>query len=264
MARRPATKKKKPQGETVADVLENLAHDTSTNNPPPDAMFVLKLDDLELEAKNWCDGEPLSNQDQADEVTRLVASASDLEKEIEGTRKAEKEPHLEAGRAVDALYNPLKERADKIAKLAKRALTPWLEAVKAENQRKEREAREEAERAARELQEAHKRARQSSDFVDEDKLAEAEEAAKEAERMAKQAARAKATSTGGGYVAKLRKFWMVNIVDRRELLAHYFNNREDFREELKALLQKFAENDVRQGGVRVLPGCSIWDEERAV
>lgn len=265
MARK--TTKKQPAGETVGDILENgssLAHDVSTNAPPPDDVFTLQLDDLELEAQNWCDGDPLSSQEQADEVTRLVAAASELEKSIEDTRKTEKEPFLTAGRVVDAKYNPLKDRAEKIQKLAKRALTPWLEAVKAEKARKEREALEVQREAERKLREAHDAAQKSSDFADEDKLAEAEEAAKRAAAATREVANAPVVARGGGYTAKLRKFWLVKIVDRRELLNHYLRNREDFREELQRLLQNFAEKDVRQAGVRSLPGCSIWDEDRAV
>jgi membrane-associated HD superfamily phosphohydrolase len=266
---RKSTKKTKPIPgvETVEDVLRNkdttLAHDPSTNAPPPEAAFAMKLDDLELEAKNWCDGDPLSNEKQAESVTQLVDAAKRLEAEIETTRKTEKEPFLEGGRAVDAKYKPLAERVDKITKLLKRSLKAWLEAVEADKQRKAEAARREAEEAEARLRETHQAAQQSSDWADQEALDNAEKEAEEARREARKIEKQATVTRAGSTIVKLRSVWLVNVTDHRTLLNYYLKNRPDVRDELKTWLYDQAKKDVRAGS-RSLPGCSIWEDKQAV
>ena len=256
--------KKAPATEPAVDDGKTLAHDPSTNQPPPEADLALKLEDLEIEAANWLDDEPLTSQEQADELTKLVEAAAQLAGALEQSRKAEKEPYLAAGRAVDAKFKPLLERAEKATRKLKNKVGEWLKAVKADKERREREAAEEARRAAERLREEHERNRQSSDLADDAALEAAEEAAKQARIDAAMVKKETVTAKAGGTVVKLRKIWLVNIVERRELLMHYLRaDRADFKDELTALLRKFAERDVRNGA-RSLPGCSIWDEERPV
>lgn len=261
---RKATKKPAAQPEPV-ETTGNLAHDASSNQPPPDVQLSMMLDDLELEAENWLDDEPLSSQEQADQLTALVDAAKRLDADIEAARKAEKEPFLEAGRAVDAKYKPLGERAAKTVRKLKNKIGEWLTAVAADKARREREAEEERRAAERRLQEAHEEARRSSNLADDEKLAAAEDEAEKAKREAARVKKEKVVSSGGGSKVVLRKVWLVNIKDRRELLQHYLRSgRNDFKDELTELLYKFARRDVRTSGVRSLPGCSIWSEDQPV
>ena len=256
--------KKAPATEPAVDDGKTLAHDPSSNQPPPDADLALKLEELEMEAANWLDDEPLTSQKQADELTKLVDAAARLSGEVEQNRKAEKEPHLLAGREVDAKYKPLQERADKALRKLKNKVGEWLKAVRADKERREREAAEEARQAAERLRQEHERNRQSSDLADDAALAEAEEAAKQARIDAAMVKKETVTAKAGGTTVKLRTLWLVNVVERRELLMHYLRaDRADFKDELTTLLRKFAERDVRTGA-RSLPGCSIWSEERPV
>lgn len=254
---------KKPAGtESVADVLKDMDASPAERAPnaPPEVSFDSMLDDLMLEAENWCDGEPLATQEQADEVTRLVDAAAKLEREIEATRKAEKEPFLEGGRAVDAKFKPLTERAAKIIRVAKKALTPWLEAVQAEKRRVQLQAIKEAEEAKARLAEQHRATVNNATFADEQVTEQMELDAKEAEKRAKAIAKEAVVTRGGDTTVKLRAVWLVNIVDRRECLKHYMATRAD---ELEAWLYEQARKDVRTGA-RSLPGCSIWSEQKAV
>jgi hypothetical protein len=251
-----------PVEETAGD----LAHDPSTN-APPDVRFDGMLEDLELEASNWLDDEPLASQDQADQLAALVDVAAKLVDEIEGTRKVEKQPFLEAGKAVDQKYNPLKERGEKTLRKLKNKIGDWLRLVAAEKARKEREADEERRAAERRLLEEQERNRRSSTLADDEALREAEA---EVERTRIEAAKAKkepVVAAGGNTNVKLRKVWLVNIVDRKELLVHYLKlsaaGHSDFADDLQELLYKHARADVRSH-VRSLPGCRIWAEDKAV
>lgn len=246
-----------PVGETVEQVLGDLSH--SPENAPAEVKYDSMLDDLKLEAENWLDGEPLSSQDQADQVTRLVDAAAKLEKQIEADRKAEKEPHLEAGRAVDAKFKPLAERASQIVRLAKKALTPWLEAVQAEKRRKELEAIKAAEDARARLAEQHRATVDNATFADERVTEQMEADAKDAEKAAREAAKQSVTTKGGDTTIKLRPVWLVNMTNPAEYLKHCKVAHPD---ELKAFLYDQARKDVRAGS-RSLPGCSIWSEQKA-
>lgn len=258
-----AKKATKKPAASAPEETEDTSHLKS--NAPPEVNFDMMLDDLELEASNWLDDEPLSSQKQADELTRMVDAAKRLSDEIEAARKAEKEPFLEGGRAVDAKFKPLAERADKYLRKMKNKIGEWLKLVRAENERRAREAEAERREAERRLREEHERNRQSSTMADDEALEAAEKAAEEAKKEAARLAREKATASAGSTTVKLRKWWMVNILDRRELLIHYLRLQlPDFNEELEALLRKYAERDVRRNGIRQLPGCSIWSEDRPI
>lgn len=259
----PRKKRTAPAAEKAVEDT-SLAHDASSNQPPADASLGMMLDDLELEAANWLDDEPLSSQKQADELTKLVDAAKRLEAEIEATRKAEKEPFLQGGREVDARFKPLQERAEKTLRKLKNKVGEWLKLVAADKARREREAEQERREAERRLQEEHERNRASSNLADDEALAEAERAAEEAKRAAASVRREKVTTEAAGTQVKLRKQWLVNIVERKELLRHYLvlssQGCSGFADDLQDLLYKHARADVR-GGVRSLPGCRIWSED---
>ena len=84
------------------------------------------------EASLWLDGAKVDSQELADGIANLLNMLRAAEKSADTARKAEKEPHLEAGRAVDAQYKPVLERAKLAADACKKALAPWLQKVEAE------------------------------------------------------------------------------------------------------------------------------------
>lgn len=241
---------------------DELPQDRAPNAPPVE-LFSMEADDLYMEAENWCDGEPICTEQQAADLTTLIGRLEKLGKDAEATRAAEKKPHLDAGRLVDSAWKPITEKVAKAVRVAKRAMTPWLEALEAERNRLAQEARREADAAALRLREQAEEARRSSNIVDEDVQEALEHEAKMAARAARDAEKAPAVSRGEGKALSLRDVWLVNITDRRELLKYYLMNRPDFTKKLEDFLYSEARADVRSGQ-RNIPGCSIWSEKKAV
>jgi hypothetical protein len=237
--------------------------DNQPPEPTPLEAMTAHIDDLYLEASNWLDGEPISTPEQAEAVTKLKGMLAEAEREAEKMREAEKRPHLDAGKAVDAAWKPVKEKAAKAKSVANRALTPWLEAVEAENRRKALEAQRAADEAARRLREQAEKDRASSRLADEDVREQLEEEAEEAKRRAARLAKETATVRTEHGGAHLRTVWLVKVDDHRALLMHYLKNRPDVADELREWLANMAAKDVR-AGIRHLDGCNIWHEKRAV
>lgn len=231
-----------------------------TNNPPPIAEWGLTIDDLFAEAQNWCDGEPISTEGQAEEITKLIGMLEKAMKGASAAADAEKKPLHDAWKAKIAEWKPLLEKCEKAIRAAKRAMTPWLEIVAAENRRKQEEASKAAEAAAARLREQAIASRESSDLRDDDVREQLERDAEEAAKAARIAASEKAVVRGGGKTVTLRDVWLVAINDRKALLQHYMRLRPD---DLEAWLYDQARRDVREGA-RHLPGCNIWSEKKAV
>jgi hypothetical protein len=264
------TKTKAPKGaklETVGDILTgSLAHDPSTNAPSDKLeQWAERLDMLQMEAENWADGTPLENQDQADTLTKLIAMIEATSKELELDRESETKPLYALWKNAVAEWKPAQERLEKLLKVCKRTLTPWLKKVQDEQRAEAERLRREAEEAAALAREQATAARtEGGSFADEEVIEELIDDAKARERDAREAAKARPVARGGGRNIGLRKVWLVNVVEPRELLQHYLKTREDFREDLRKLLHATAQKDVRaQNGARSLPGCRIWDEEVA-
>ena len=119
------------------------------NNPPEPTPLEAsreELSNLELEAGNWFDGAEVENQAQADEVSRLIDSARKSGKRFDGFRKAEKQPHMDAARAVDVAWKPLTDAAERVAEVGKAALTPYLMAQEKAKREREAEERRKADR----------------------------------------------------------------------------------------------------------------------
>ena len=232
------------------------------NNPPePSAIEAAHalLADLELEAANWFDGAEVENQGQADEVSRIIDAARKAGSKFEADRKAEKQPHLDAGRAVDEAWKPLTAGAERVAKIGKAALTPFL----VEQDRIKREAEAEARRKADEAAAEARAAAQAAETTFAGAIArdEAIERAEAAQAEAAALARQKANAKGAGMAraVSLRSTWRGEIADRKALLTHVAVTRP---EELTAFLQAWMEQAIR-GGARALPGVKIWEEREA-
>ena len=90
------------------------------------------IDDTVAEAKAWLDGRRIEAQADADRAEALIARLARATKEAEAQHKAQKAPHLEAGRAVDARWKPLIDNATGAVRMLKAALTPFLTAREAE------------------------------------------------------------------------------------------------------------------------------------
>ena len=232
------------------------------NNPPEPTLIEAareKITDLELEANNWFDGAEVENQGQADEVSKIIDAARAAKKRFEADHKVEKQPHLDAGRAVDAAWKPLIAATDRVVEVAKAALTPFLIA----QERAKRAAEEAAKARADELAaEARRLAAQNDGSLAAAKARDAAiEDARIADARAAAAERDKAGAKGAGMArtVSLRTTWRASVVDRRALLNHIARTRPD---DLSEWLDTWAATAVRLGA-RDLPGVETYEEKVA-
>ena len=100
----------------------------------------------------------IDNQAKATKVGNFADAFAKLEKSSDEMRKVEKEPHLEAGRAVDVKWQPIVKRASELKVWAKKATEPFLIAERARIVAEERVAAEARAKAAREAGEARRQA----------------------------------------------------------------------------------------------------------
>lgn len=135
------------------------------NNPPEPTPFELSRSeavDLFDEAKNWCDGEPVASQEQADALTALLDQIKAATKRADERRKEEARPHDEAKAGIQARYNELigdtKTTGQGILVLAtgaaRKVLQPWLQKVEDEKRAAAEAARKAQEEIQRKAQEA--------------------------------------------------------------------------------------------------------------
>lgn len=233
------------------------------DNNPPEATPIEAARELisllDVEAANWFDGTPIENQQQADDVARLLDSARKARTKFDNDRKAEKKPHDEAAKAVDAAWKPVIAEADRIVEVAKAAQTPWLIKLDEEKRAAEAEARLVAEEKAAE---ARKLAEQNDGSLAAAKSRDAAiEDAKKAEAAAHRASIEKAGAKGEGMArtVSLRTTYRSEVKDRRTLLNHIAKTDPAA---LTAFIDDWAARAVR-GGARELPGVEIWQERAA-
>jgi hypothetical protein len=244
-------------------IAENPRAVIGGNMPPeptPYEKAETEIGNLYEEAKLYLDGAAVETQGVADDIANLLNMLRAAEKKAEEARKVEKEPHLEAGRAVDAKFKPLLERVKLAADGCKKALAPWLAKLEAEKAAKAEAARREAEEKARAAQEAIRAAQAAN--LEEREAAEA--LLKEAKKAEAAAARAeKDTAKAGGSTGRavsLRTEYRPVLVNEMAARRHYYETRHP---ELLAFLQSLAEQDVR-AGKREIPGFEIVTEQKAV
>lgn len=243
------------------------------NNPPSDLEILRdrlkennqKVFDQVDKLKEAADRVPQNIEDDetAGKVADYIKAVNTCNKALEDTRKAEKQPFLDMGRAVDDTFKrPQEELAIAKAK-ANKPLTAYS-LKKQEEERKRREA--EAEKARQEAEERRKKEEELRQAGLEE---QAQAAAKQAEKEEKKADRYDQSiesgsglgmSKGATASVSVRKIWVGKIVDRDKLdleaLRPYFS---------EADLQKAVNGFVREHkGDKKLAGASITEEASAV
>lgn len=223
----------------------------------PAVLFAEEVEDLLLEARNYLDGEPIANEEQANAVSSLLNRLRRVSNDADDARKAEKKPHDDAAKEVQAKWRPIIDKADLAVSTAKHALAPWLQQVE-EKQRREAEiARLEADRLAQIAREAHAEA--SGNLTATEDAERLLKAADGAQKHAARAEKAKPLATGGERaIGLVDRFWPV-LTDPVEALKHYRTADPDA---LKEWLLEQARADVRSG-VRAIPGFEIEHERIA-
>ena len=229
------------------------------NNPPSEFEEAeARIEALYGEAKHWADGAEVDSEEIAEGLSTLINELRKAGKDADKLRKDQKQPHLEAGKAVDAQFKPLTDKVKRATDACKAAMVPWLRKLEEQQRAEAEEARRLAEEQERAAQEAALKADRTN--LDEVEAAEEQiQAAKAAEAEAKKAERAKAnTANRGGKAIGLRTVYTPVLEDPAAAFFHYTPN-----EELNAVLLKLAGADVR-AGKREIPGFTIKEEKRAV
>ncbi len=229
------------------------------NNPPAFDGFAVHIGDLFAEATNFLDGAGVQTQGQADAVSALLDQLRQAAKDADAARAAEKKPHDDAGKAVQAKWKPLLDRADLATRTCKDALAPWLMKLEAEKRPQAEAARIAAEEKARQAAEAMR-----STTLDNLAGREAAEAlvaeAAEAEKAAHRAEGEKAHAKGGARATGLRSYFTPVLTDARAALTHYVTTNP---EAIKECLLTLAKADVA-AGKRQVPGFEITEQRKVV
>jgi hypothetical protein len=140
---------------------EDIAPVETAPDLAPHEAAAVELKAQQDAAKAWATalgGKPATQQD-ADKAANYAEAFGKIEKSSDKARTAEKEPHLEAGRAVDAKWKPITEGAALEKKWAKGLSEDY---ARAEAARRQREADEANRKAFAEYEAAKARADQEA------------------------------------------------------------------------------------------------------
>ena len=234
---------------------------TIGHNAPPDPFTLIteSIEDLLLEANNFLDGKEIENEEQEAAVASILTRLRREANAADDQRKAEKKPHDDAGKAVQAKWQPLLQKADLAVAAAKNALTSFLrkkdEAQRAAAQAAIEEARRLAEVAAQTASVANPQS-----LSDQTALKARQENAAAALKAAEKLAKARPQAKGGERAVGLRSVWTAALIDPAAALKHYREHRPG---ELKLWLQEQGDADVRAGR-RDIPGFIIAEDKVAV
>lgn len=224
----------------------NIGH----NQPPPFEAIGLHIEDLfQLVSDTLAGVDAVQNDEQDAALDELLDEFRKAKKTADDERAAEKRPHDDAGKAVQAKWKPYLERCDMATAEIKAKLTPYRAAKIAAREEAARIAREEAEAKQKAAQEALRR---SDDL--EARFA-AEEQLKQAAKLTAAANRADRSATG------LRTSWEAEVTDRRAALNHYVKTNP---EAFIALIQDLADKDARSEATRRdIPGIVFHKKKEA-
>lgn len=221
-------------GDPWPDQHEGVLRDrANSDNAPADESFdglKDRIEDLVRDADALIKAGPAADQSAADRASDLANRLAELHKSADIARAAEKRPHDEAARAVQAKWTPLMSAAEIYKRIKAAVITPFLVA-------------EDAKRRAAEVA-----ARQA-----------AEEAAKAGQPIPEPATMQRSTpkaGSGGRRSVALRTVKVITISDRAALLAFFAAN-----EQITEVLQRLAEK-ATAAGVAV-PGVTVTEEQRA-
>lgn len=225
------------------------------------AALKARAEQFAADAARWAKAE--ITKETAPLVRDHIKVGVDLAKDIEAQRRAEKKPHEDQAKAVDATFRPIGEGVDKAGATLKSALATFIKAEEERARREAAEARQRAEEEARKAAEAAKAAEEDDPFANFDAV-EAADAAEEQRKAADDAERAAAKRVSIGSaegIAKstgLRSYYYVEIDDPAALVAHFAKSPD-----VIAAAEKAANAIARttKGAVDI-PGCRVIEDRR--
>ncbi|MBL4691725.1 MAG: hypothetical protein JKY92_00120 [Magnetovibrio sp.] len=212
------------------------------NHNAPPSEFETLLDEIES-AAGLVEGLQIDNQKSADQAQNVRDRLNALSKQADSLRVAEKRPHDDAGKAVQAKWKPLVDQAKGAADSIRGLLTAYIRKVKAEEDARQREA--EAKRIA-DIEAAAKKAEKQGEDP-------AKAAAKAAAETTPEPEPAKTQSFGGSYgkKASTRAVKSAKIIDFDKTLMALKDHAE-MREFVQKLANRAAKAGVPLDGVEIV------------
>ena len=230
-----------------------IGHNSGAVAPYDEAKFLElkgRVSALAETGGTWLDLGAIDTKERAQKAVDFTAQVKKAVKYIEDERKAAKQPHMDAAKAVDdackALSAPLTKLADRLSAL--------MTAYQLEQQRIRDEERRQQEAEARRV---------------------AEEAAAAAEKAAKAAAKPQVvrleSATGGASTVAMRTYYTAHFdPDMPEDVARtkafvVLSKNPEHRAKLDALLLRLAEAERRnKDGADQIAGITFTTEQKAV
>ena len=126
------------------------------NAPPPEATFGMHIDDLFSLLSDTLAGNAVTTDEQDAAIDGLLDEFRKAAKDADKARSDEKRPHDDAGKAVQAKWKPIVDKAERGAIACKDALTPYRASKQRTQDEAARKAREAAEAVVKAAQEAFK------------------------------------------------------------------------------------------------------------
>lgn len=195
---------------------------------------------------------PVTTQEQANKAAVWAKKIAAIAKKATDLHKVEKQPHLDAGRAIDNKWRDLKEEPKALSDQLKAHLNAWLREQDRLEKERQRKLAEEAEAKRREAEELLAKQDIACDN------SQAEMLLSEAQEKEKEAAKTQNANAGrtGAKVA-LRTFISAKIVDYDKALIALKDHPE-----MKDLVNRLADRAVKAG--HILDGIEKIEEKRAV
>lgn len=226
------------------------------NQPKDDLDF-----EIERELKDFVDqlegraGEVsrcrVSNDDEAGRATALAGILADIAAGAEKKRVDLKEPHLRAGKRIDAAFSAFTE----IAKKAKAGVVAMIDSYRREQERRAQAERERLENEARAKADAAAKAAAAGNLI---QAAQLEKASETAAAKSQDAVAPSMFRSSYGQSASARTEWHFEIIDRKRLPASVTQHPKVI-ETYKAVIAQLV-----RGGTREIPGVKIFSESRTV
>lgn len=251
------------QGASEVDSLPGIGD----NNPPEATPFELvqtEILDLYDEAKNWCDGEPITTAGQAEQVAKLRDMIRAAEKRAEELRVELVKPLDVAKKEIQDRFNPLIQKDKGKTSLAKaacnKALAPYLKKLDDEQRQRAMELAALAEQRQAEAAAAARIAAQTGNLEHMEKAEELVNAAKDTAKIANLADKEKPQIEGLKKAVGMKSVFRAEMTDPAAALAHY---RARNPGELKEWLREMARKDVAAGlhyPADAIPGFTIIED----
>ena len=251
----------------ITQIAEAAKAVAGHNNPPAyDPEILSELDQRTVDflkvTQEWIDLEKIENEQQAGLCTDQISGLRELYKEADGARKAAKKPHDDAGKEVQAAFNPILQKLKRAAD----AIKPKLEKYTIERQKAEAAAKaEQEEQARKEREAAEAAAKEAAEAGDINAQVEAEEQIKAATQAEKDAAKGPNTkvksTTGSGRTMSMRKVKEVDITNMN-VVYMYFKDEPKVAELLKALATAKVRSKDYDHATEPVPGIVIREVKK--